>query len=340
MVCAPKQLELAQRPQNLPTINKLFAPWSYFIDTTYAVGPRECHDPNHPIGRNDDIMWKIRLSDYSREIFGIFGSECGREWALPHSDFFEGLVAVSGRYFHNLKPDDLGATVIPFFEMVYHDCQICYGKYGYAADKVAEFVAHHILCARPLYYHSFPDHLYWKSSENQQRKQAPVPDIACYTRSDNGWADGMHPLDVFVKNTYEVLGPLHSVTAHNTLSKLEFLTKDFTLRQATYGQGEDTTRVIVNFGTTEARIKSTLGGKVTLPPWGFVIEGPRFAAFHARRWNGQEYGKGALFTLRPRDRKNLKEADRIRIFHAFGPETIKWKGSIYKVQREMVISVL
>ena len=338
MVCAPKQLELAKRPQNLPAINKLFSPWSYFIDTTYAVGPRECHDPNHPIGRNEDIAWKIQLSDYAREVFGIFGSECGREWALPHSDFFEGLVAVSGRYFHNLKPDDFGATVIPFFEMVYHDCQICYGKYGYAAERGAEFVAHHVLCARPLYYHSFPDHLYWKSTENQKKKQTPIPDVACYTRSDNGWAQGMHPLDVFLKNTHEVLGPLHSATAHSLLNKLEFLTEDFNLRRATYGQGEDAIKVIVNFGTIEAKVQSAFGGQVVLPPWGFVIEGPCFVAFHARRWNGQEYGKGALFTIRAMDNKNLKEARRVRIFHAFGPETIKWKGSLYKVQREKVMS--
>ena len=147
----------------------------------------------------------------------------------------------------------------------------------------------------------------------------------------------MHPLDVFVKNTYEILGPLHSVTAHDTLSKLEFLTEYFTLRQATYGRGEDATKVIVNFSTKEAQIESKLGGKVTLPPWGFVIEGPRFAAFHARRWNGQDYGKGALFTLRPMDNKDLKDANRIRIFHAFGPETIKFRDSLYKVQRELVI---
>jgi hypothetical protein len=337
MVCAPKQLELAQRPQNLPAINRLFAPWSYFIDTTYAVGPRECYDPNHPIGRNDDIMWKIRLSDYAREMFGIFGSECGREWALPHSDFFEGLVAVSARYFHNLKPEDFGATVIPFFEMVYHDCQICYGKYGYAAERAAKCVAHHVLCARPLYYHSFPDHLYWKSTANPDKKRSPVPDIACYTRSDNGWAEGMHPLDVFVKNTYEVLGPLHGETAHNLLRKLEFLNKDLTLRQATYGQGEDATRVIVNFGTKDAKVESKLGGKVTLPPWGFVIEGSRFAAFHARFWGGQDYEKGAMFTLREMDEKSLKETKQIRVFHAFGPPTIRWNGKIHKVEREKVI---
>lgn len=175
------------RPQNMPEIQKLFGVWSYFIDTTYAVGPRECADPKHPIGRNEDIAYKIQLSDKSREIFGLFGSECGREWALPHSDFFEGLVGVSGRYFHNLKPETLGAKVIPFWEMVYHDCQVCYGKYGYAAEQSAQYVAHHVLYARPLNYHSIPDHLYWKELPPAKTSSDPA---ACYTRTDNGWAEG------------------------------------------------------------------------------------------------------------------------------------------------------
>jgi hypothetical protein len=339
MVCAPKQLELAQRPQNLPEINKLFSPWSYFIDTTYAVGPRECYDPNHPIDRNDDIALKIRLSDYAREMFGIFGSECGREWALPHSDFFEGLAGVSGRYFHNLKPEDFGAIVFPFFEMVYHDCQICYGKYDYPAERAAEYVAHHVLCARPLHYHSFPDHLYWQSVATQGKtdKDAQTPDAACYTRSDNGWAEGMHPTDVFVKNTQEVLGPLHSATAYDRLTQMEFLTKDFAVRQATYGSGQNATKTIVNFGTTEARITSKLGGNVALPPFGFAIEGPRFVAFYATCWDGEDYPRGALFTVRAMDDKDLKESRRVRIFHAFGPDTIRWKGELYKVQREQVV---
>jgi len=339
MVCAPKQLELAKRPQNLPEIHKLFSPWSYFIDTTYAVGPRECSDPNHPIGRNDDIAWKIRLSDYAREMFGIFGSECGREWALAHSDFFEGLVGVSGRYFHNLKPEDLGATVIPFFEMVYHDCQICYGKYGYPSDKAAEYVAHHVLCARPLHYHSFPDHLYWQSATGRGKadKETQSPNPACWTRSDEGWAEGMHPTDVFLKNTHEVLGPLHTATAHDRLMQMEFLTKDLTVRQVTYGAGQSATKVIVNFGTTEAQVTSKLGGDVILPSWGFVVEGPRFAAFYASRWAGEEYPKGALFTLRAMDDRDLNESHRVRIFHGFGHAAIRWKGELYKVQREQVV---
>ena len=336
MVCAPKQLELAQRTQNLPAIHDLFSPWAYFIDTTYAVGPRECHDPNHPIGRNDDIAWKIRLSDYGRNLFGIFGSECGREWALPHSDFFEGLVGVSGQYYHQLKPEELGAQVIPFFEMVYHDCQACYGKYGYHADEAAEYVAHHVLCARPLHYHSFPDHLYWQSMP--EKKADPSASRACYTRSDNGWAEGLHPYDVFLKNTHEVLGAINEVTGYNRLTEFRYLSDNGAVRQAVYGEGDEAMRVTVNFGPTPAEVMSQTGGRTVLPTWGFLAEGPRLIAFYATHWNGQDYPNGALFTLRPTDAKsNLKQAESIRIFHAFGPTTLAWQGKTHEIKREEVV---
>ena len=339
MVCAPKQLELAKRPQNLPETHKLFNPWSYFIDTTYAVGPRECYDPNHPIGRNEDIAWKIGLSDYARDTFGVFGSECGREWALPHSDFFEGLVAVQGQYYHNLKPDELGATVIPFFEMVYHDCQICWGKYGYSAEKAAEYVAHHVLCARPLHYHSFGDHLYWRVSKDQGQaaEGATAPAIACYTRCDNGWAEGMHPWDVFIKNTHEVLGPLHKATAHQRLNRLEFIGAGRAVRQAQYGEGENATKVTVNFAEATAKVATDLGGEVVLPQWGFVVESPHFAAFYALRWNGRDYDKGALFTLQSADDEDLSRTTAVRVFHGFGPPFLHWRGKVYQVSREEVI---
>jgi len=334
MVCAPKQVEFAKRPQNLPGIRALFPAWSYFIDTTYAVGPRECSDPDHPIGRNEDIAWKIDLSDYAREVFGLFGSECGREWALPHSDFFEGLVGVSGHYYHNLKPDEMGAIVIPFFEMVYHDCQVAYGKYGYDGSKAAEYVAHHVLCARPLHYHSIPDHLYWKAS-----RTAPPPDPrgVSHARCDSGWAESMHPVDVFLKNTQEVLGPLHTATAHQALAKLEFLSADRSLRRATYGTGDDATVVLVNFGSADAEAALPLGGKVLLPPFGFAIEGPRFAAFCAKRWGGRDYPDVALFAIRPVGDEPIAKAARVRIFHGYGDPSIPWAGRTHEVRREAEI---
>lgn len=467
MVCAPKQVELAARPQNLPAVQKLFGPWCYFIDTTYAVGPRECKDPAHPLDRNSDIAWKQKLSDFSRETFGLFGSECGREWALPHSDWFEGLVGVSGRYFHNLVPEKLGAEVIPFWEMVYHDCQIAHGKYGYSIDMAAEYVAHHALCARTLHYHSMPDHLYWKA-EHQPRTVDFVPSVnqfkadgdraftisyswqadgsdannwrafvhfvegqnilfqndhelspatstwqpgqviktgpfrveipesvkadsvkvyaglfslkdvsaraklsksdsqnrvllgtlalkpelaftpgdvdkdlchATYTRSDKGWADGMHAMDVFIKNTQELLGPLNEATTYLRLTKFEYLTPDRLLKRAVYGTGDAQVTVVVNTSKQNQTVASLYGGDVVLPTWGVLVEAPRFTGFYASRWGGRDYPDQALFCIHAADGQTLTKARKLRIFHGFGAPDISWRGQALNVPREAVVDL-
>ena len=136
-----------------------------------------------------------------------------------------------------------------------------------------------------------------------------------------------------------MLGPLNAATAHSRLTRLEFVTRDGTVRQAVYGAGEDATKVIVNFSQKETQVKSKLGGEVVLPAWGFIVEGPRFLAFYALRWAGQEYDRGALFTVRPLDDKNLEESQGVRIFHAFGPSTIRWQGTDYQVRREQIIQL-
>ncbi len=340
MVCASKQIELAMRPQNLPEIQRLFHPRSYFIDTTFAVPPRCCFDPNHPIDRNKDVALKSELSDKTRDIFGLFGSECGREWALPHSDFFEGMVGVAGTYFHQLKPDTLGAIPIPFWEMVYHDCEACYGKYGYAPQDAAEYVAHHVLCARPLHYHSMPDHLYWKQPVEPTKDDEKNKDPFAHpwtSRSDLGWAAGLHPIDAFLKNTHEILGPLNRVTAHQRLTQLEPLTPDWRLRRAVYGQGADATHVIANFGSSEAEVETHFGNKVKLPKWGFVVESPAIVAFYATQWNGIPYPNGAMFTLQPADGGTLPDAKQVRIFHGFGDPEVQWNGRTHRIERENVV---
>jgi hypothetical protein len=336
LVCSPKQVELASRPQSLPSIKRLFAPSSYFIDTTYAVGPQVCFDPRHPLDRDGDVAWKISLSDLARATFGLFGSECGREWAVPHSDFFEGLTGVGGRPYHSLKPETLGAVVIPFWEMVYHDCEVCYGKYGYDARRAGDYVAGHLLAARALHYHSIPDHLYWK--QEAQGKPASG-DLACFTRSDRGWAEGLHPVDVFLKTTHEVLSPLQRATAHQRLTRFEFLGADRALRRATYGDGEEATVVVVNIGQADVSYDSKAGGHVVLPPWGFIVEGPRFLAFYARRWHGRDYPDGSLFTVRAEGPGTLEKADRVRIFHCFGDPRVDFGGSTREVRREAVVEV-
>jgi hypothetical protein len=361
IACSPMQLELAQRQQNLPDVQRLFSPQCYFIDTVFAVSPKECYAPAHPMDRNGDLAWKQRLSDYTRDMFGLFGSEGGREWAIPHSDVFEGITAVFGRSFHGLKPEQIGATVIPFWEMVYHDCTICHGKYSCKPENADKSVAQHVLYARPFFHHfneTYPDHLYWKaecgtSSDEDaaddavqaawgDEKQEPwcfSPDVSVFCRGDNGWADGFDSLDVFMKNTHEILSPLHRMTAYDRLTHLEYLTSDRTFQQAVYGNGNTAATIIVNFGSEDAKVASKYGGHVILPQWGFVIDSPQFAAFYAKRYNGTDYETGAVFTVSPKDGKPLDQSKRIKIFHAFGSDTIKWNDDSYKIQTEQVIEI-
>jgi len=339
LICSRKSLELAQRPQNLPGVKELFGPNAYFNDTTYAAGLQECYDKEHLLTRWDDMRWKQALSDYTRSIFGVFGSECGREWAIPHSHFFEGLGGVSGRYFHALDASPLGAHPIPLFEMVYRDCIAVYGKYGYDYARAAEYVVHHIIIGRPLHYHSWERGLYWKQAAEDEPQGWPY-DSSCFIRADDGWAEGLCLSDRFIKNTHEVLSPLHELTAETTMTRHEFLTPDLRVEHIVFGEDMDAVanKASGEFGGTRGYLDYThtskMGGEVVLPPFGFVIESPTFIAFHALSWNGVDYKKPVLFTIRSLDGEPISESRRIRIFHGFGEPELRLRGQIRRVSRE------
>ena len=342
LTCSQMALGLAERPQNLPAVKKLSNANAYFIDTTYAAGLQECYDPNHALTRGDDLKWKQALSDYARGVFGVFGSECGREWAIPHSDFFEGLTGVSGHYYHDAKlPVTLGATVVPLFELVYRDCIAMYGKYGYDPKQSAEYVLHHISIARPLNYHSMPRHLYWKEAHENSPAFDPgsqgAPDAAVFTRSDNGWGAQLHPLDRFIKNTYEILSPLNEITAQMPMTGHEFLTPDRKVRRTVFGSGTGAVQVIVNGSSSNYVCQSHLGGEVVLPPFGFLAEAPGFTAFHALSWNHVKYDSPVMFTLRSLDKKPLSRSRQIRVYHAFGGDKIRVGRKTRTVIREALI---
>jgi len=336
LTCSRKALELAQRPQNLPAVRSLSKADAYFIDTTYAAGLTECFDPKHPLTRADDIHWKQALSDYAREVFPIFGSECGREWAIPHSDFFEGFTGVSGGYYHDaglLKK--LGATPVPLFEGVYRDCIAMYGKYGYDPAKAAEYVLHHLSIGRTLNYHSIPSHLYWKEPSPKTNTDGPSE----FLRADNGWAEGMHPLDRFIKNTYEILSPLNELTSQTLLMEHEFLTPDRHARRSRFGSGADAVEVVVNASSEPLKRRSQLGGELTLPPYGFLVESRTFIAFLSLSWAGRDFESPSLFTLRSFDAKPIARSHRVRVFHGFGDPHILAGGTEHVVAREAVIDV-
>lgn len=340
LTCSQKAVELARRPQNLPAVKELTKANSYFIDTTYAAGLYECFDPKHPLTKPDDMKWKQAISDYAREQFGSFGSECGREWAIPHADFFEGLTGVSGTYYHNSGSADLlketGGSVVPLFEMVYRDCIAMYGKYSYDINRAAEYVLHHIAIGRPLNYHRMPVHVYWKGAAVSPD---PTDRAGLFVRGANGWTEGLVAVDRFVKNTHEILSPLNEITAQVPMARHEFLTADRRAQHSVFGEGKSAVEVVVNMGEKPLQWKSAMGGQIELPPNGFLVEAPAFVAFHAQNWNGRRYGSAPLFTLRSLDGKPLSESRRIQVFHGFGDAELRVRGTLRTVVKEAVLEM-
>ena len=339
--CAREAVRLAQRPENLPLVRDTFAPDLYFIDTTYAVGPQECSDPRHPLTRQSDIHWKQVLSDYARDLFGMFGSECGREWAVPHADFFEGLASVSGRYYHRLDPAALGARVVPFFDMVFHDCIALQGKYGYDPAEMAEQVIHHVAMGRTLYYHALGEHLYWQDPAACAEQPFPegTYDPAAFTRAHNGWAEGFCLWDRFMKNTHEVLSPLNARTAQALIERYEFLDNDQPasgrlVRKTTFSNG---VTAVVNGSEHDVEITSQLSSTVILPPYGFLVEAGTFVAFYARSWGGHTYSAPVLFTLTSLEDKPLDRSAQVRVYHGYGESALAWRGRTVDVRREAVL---
>ena len=163
LTCSKKALELAKRPQNLNEVRRLFHPGIYFIDTTYAAPPFECHDPDHPLTLQDDIYWKNELAKYAGQVFGLFGSEEGQEWAVPDAAYFEGLMS------H--KTGHSGQEVIPLFEVVFGDCLNLYTHQGdRATASRPHYILDHILYAENPLYH-FGSHLYFQ----EQHAPATLP---------------------------------------------------------------------------------------------------------------------------------------------------------------------
>ena len=158
-------------------------------------------------------------------MFGIFGSEDGDEWAIPHSDYFEGLVGVRGQYFWDAKfQQGFAGTEIPLFELVYRDTIAMYAKYGYDIFRAADFVLYHLSIGRPLIYSAHPAAPVLARGNPESATipgvaTNPPQDGALFTRADHGWAEGLPPLDRFIKNTYEILSPLNELTAQMEMTR-------------------------------------------------------------------------------------------------------------------------
>jgi hypothetical protein len=308
LICSRKSVELASRPHNIPEVKKLCAPTLYFSDTIFAAGLYECFDSNHPTTPADDLRYKQQLCDYLRGQFGLFGSEEGREWGVAHADYFEGLMSHRTHFQHANDTD----VIIPLFELVYADS---IPIYAHQSDRPRPdnpgYILDHILYAEmPVY--DFGNHRYWASPTGDFRPAAGSDSRLVFAhRSGLGLTDG------FIKNTYEVLSPLHRLTAFQPMTDHRFLSANRKAESTRFGKDFEIT---VNYDATDLTLKNAV-----LPQYGFLIESPTLVAFHARSYRTTRFTQPTMLVVRSADGKNLRSSRQCQVYVAFGDTPTKWE---------------
>jgi len=239
--------------------------------------------------------------------------------------------------------ETVGGVEFPLFNMVYHDCVMACGKYRYDIRKAGDIVLWHLACGNPLNYHQItPGGLYWKNAEQirppalDENLPTLVVPQAVYCRGDNGWGQDLQPADRFIKNTYEMVSPLHRLTAKMLITDYIPLSEDFKITKTIFGDNQ--VDVVVNRSEKTYTCKLGNGSECVLPPFGFVVESDTFRAFHALSYNGLKYDRSAMFTVRSLDDKPLKSSSKLRVFHGFGSERIKLRGKIHSIPRQKDLS--
>ena len=319
LICSRVATELASRPQNVPGVVELCKPDLYFSDTIFAAGLYECSDQNHPVTKKDDILYKQKLCDYMRGEVGMFGSEEGREWGVPHADYFEGLMShKTGYHVQRDRPD----IIIPMFHLVFGDC---IPIYTHQSDRPRpddpDKILHHVLYAEmPVYY--FGEHIYW--SDPAQEYEIVDEEKALYSQGGK-----FNRIDQFIKNTYEFLSPLHKLTATMPMTDHEFLSEDRMVERTVFGTDVE---VIVNYGEKDYSVSDTV-----LAQWGFLIKSPSLVAFCARAYKGVDYSEPTLFVIQSEDSKPLPESGKIRVYNGFGGNSVMIKRKMIEVETEQII---
>jgi len=135
-----------------------------------------------------------------------------------------------------------------------------------------------------------------------------------FARADRGWAEGMHPLDAAIKNTYEFLSPANELAFFLPITRYERRANG--LWVSAFGDGA--LEVAVNMGDNTVEH----AGAALPPRSGFLVRSPTFLALHAAAYRGIVYAPTALFTVRSLDGEPIERSGRLRVFHGFGPSKL------------------
>ncbi|HIK59305.1 MAG TPA: hypothetical protein EYF98_01280 [Planctomycetes bacterium] len=319
MICTSLALAIAK--DNLPRVAELFAPDFYFLDTTLTTRLQTCAHPGHLMSPLEDREHRTALFRYTMDIFGLLGLEGAREWAVPDAHFFEGILT------H--RTHERESSAIPVFPIVYGDCL---NLLTLQADRLdpwdaGVFLDHLLYGEMPMY--TVGKGLYWmegESAHDLSEAESRKPEFV-FARADRGWARDLGATDRLIKNTWEVLSYLHRAIGDSPMTDHRYLKDDRSAETTSFGD----VRVTVNFSDEMLNVDGAILGR-----HGFVVQSPRFLAFHALRIGGINYPRGACFTLRSLDGEPLLQSQRIRVFHAFGEGAVRLPSEILVVEREAI----
>lgn len=218
---------------------------THHIDIVSCIPPYACYNPKHPLNYEESAACFRRIAEYSREVFGGFGSESGFDWMAPSLDFALYVSWYPGARSREASP--IVDRVVPFWQLVYHGIIVSnpfyatidayidrskerlnfsdeFARYGYLDDVETRILKVHEFGGRPVFY-------YTEYNDVQPLKRA-ADDYAKYSHLQYAFMDD-----------------------HRELADGVFLTR--------YSNGEET---VVNYGD-----KSFIWRNSTVNPRGFKL---------------------------------------------------------------------
>ncbi len=255
-----------------------------------------------------------------------------KEKLLPSTDIFLGLFC---------NPKDTSS--FPLFDMVYGDTVAMGEKVEDFADIDQVLLRTLLLGKVPIISRQFiPQKDYWEREEEGVLPPDWIRYINLFKRpsifmiGDEGWGEGLHPFDIFLKNLYEIFIPFRELVFGKKLLRYEFLDeKDLVVSVSFEGDIEG----VVNFGGSHYEYFSISHGRVFLPPYGFLLSSPEFLSFYAYGINDYKKEKPLLVSVRTLDGENFKTTKRLKVYHAFGPSEFKFMRKIIDVREEKIYSL-
>lgn len=248
--CSAEALRFARR--NLPDMKRRYGWDALFIDTTTAAHLYECYSDRHPRTRADDLSDKQALLDFTRETFGICGSEAGFSWGAEHMDYWEGILLIPPVHSGGFKwwGDAMQARALPILGTVYRDVLTMYHHQscGLAANAPLLFLAC-LRTAQPPYY------FFDKKLDAAQLE--------------------------YVRQSYEILATLHRLTVDATVADFQWLTDDGLVEKTIFTDG---TEIICNCSD-----KPFGNADLDLPAYGFYVRHRQFVAHYAERVGNEKF---------------------------------------------------